>query len=194
MARRSTLRLAACAVAVLLVLAGCSEKHQASQSLPSTKTSTSASKTMPPVGPADFPVPAEARQKSSGGVLAFTRYYFDLSNYLLKSLDSAPLRDLSRGCQTCTELADGYDKAKANGLSFDGGSISVTDTGSVSLKNETAEVSLVLQQSAVTVRDSAGAVLQDQSSAAYTLGGGIALGWDGERQTWLVTRLDAKRQ
>src|SRR3954454_20253881 len=130
MARRSTLRLAACAVAVPLLLAGCSEKHQASQSLPGTKTSASASKPMAPVGPADFPVPSEARQRTPDGVIAFTKYYVELLNHQLVSLDSSPIRDLSRACQTCTELADSYDHVKALGYRYDGGAIRVVSMGS----------------------------------------------------------------
>jgi Family of unknown function (DUF6318) len=193
MARRWTVRLVACVVAAPLLVAGCSGKQQANDSLPTTKTATT-TKALPALGPADFPVPAEARKKTRAGVEASVKYYIALSNHLLSNLDSAPLRDLSQNCQSCTELADGYDTAKTQGRTFVGGELTVTGMGSVQLEDGKAEVSIVLRQDAVTVRDASGAVIEAESSGSYNLGGGVALSWDAHRSAWLVTQLDADRQ
>src|SRR4051794_22770113 len=119
MARGWTLRVLVCLVAVTAPVGGCSEKHQPRASAPTT-TKAAASPTLPPLGPPDFPVPLEARQKTESGVQAFTRYYIELTNHLLVSLESAPLRELSRNCEDCEQLASGYEDAKASGYTYEG--------------------------------------------------------------------------
>lgn len=190
--RRWWAGLVACAVAVSLLLAGCAEKHQASESLPTT-SKTATSKTLPPLGPADFPVPAEARQKSRAGVTAFARYYVDLLNHQLKTLDSAPLRDLSQNCGTCNALADTYDHAKTSGRTVEGGRITVISTGTAVVNGDQGEVSFLLNQAPVTVRDAQGSPLADQSKAGVTLGGGVRVSWSATRNSWIVTQLDANK-
>lgn len=190
--RRWSARLAACAVAVPLLLAGCSSKHEASQSLP-TASKTTAAKTLPPLGPADFPVPADARKKTPAGVIAFSNYYVQLSNHLLASFDSQPLRDLSANCQACDELANGYDRARTAGYTSEGGELTVTSTGTAVVKGDDGELSLLLRQAAVTVKDHGGSVVPGQSTGEFSLGGGMALHWDTRRSTWLVTQWTADK-
>jgi hypothetical protein len=185
-------RLVAGLAIAAAVLGGCSSKQEANDTLPSA-TETSASPTLEPLGPADFPVPDEARKRTKEGAVAFTMYYVALSNHLLTSLDSVPLRDLSRGCETCEELADGYDADKASGYTYEGGDLSVTSTGDPVFNRTNAELAIVLHQDAVTVKDSSGNVVSQKSSDEYSLSGGIGLAWDDQRSTWLVTQLDAER-
>jgi hypothetical protein len=182
--------VAGCLVAVA-ALSGCAEKHEASTTLPSA--SSTSGEELPPLGPADFPVPDEARQQTEAGVVAFSNYYFDLSNHLLASLDSEPLRSLSRSCSACDAMADSYDADKAAGYMYEGGAIRIASTGSTHIDGDAAELSFVLTQDAMTVRDSSGATVGAKSSQAYRLTGGIALAWDTNRSTWLVTQIDADR-
>ncbi|MCW2579144.1 MAG: uncharacterized protein JWR82_745, partial [Blastococcus sp.] len=56
-------------VAGALLLSGCSEKQEANDTLPSTSASPS-TEALPEVGPADFPVPDEARTKDAAGAEA----------------------------------------------------------------------------------------------------------------------------
>jgi hypothetical protein len=190
--RRWTLRLVAALAVTTALLSGCSSKQQANETLPSA-AETSSKPRLEPLGPTDFPVPDEARTKDGSGALAFSRYYVELSNHLLTTLDSGPLRGLSHDCETCNELADGYDADKAVGYSYEGGKLRITSAGSTRLNGDNAEISFVLEQDAVTVRDSSGTVVPDKSSEAYSLSGGIGLLWDDKRATWLVTQLDAER-
>ena len=189
--RRTAVAVLACA----LLLAGCAQKHEASTTLPpaSAAASSSSGAALPAVGPADFPVPAEARQRTPSGVVAFSKYYVDLSNHLLGSLDSQPLRDLSHGCQTCTELANGYDEARQAGYRAEGGELSVTSIGSAVVNGNDAEISMLIKQAAVTVRDASGARIDAQSTPAFNVGGGMTLRWDPRRQTWLVTQWAQER-
>src|SRR3954454_3779547 len=99
------------------MLGGCAAKHEASDTLPSA-SETSAPPSLEPLGPADFPMPDEARHQTEAGGLAFANYYFALSNHLLETRDSMPLRELTRDCELCDQLADTYDAAKAAGQTY----------------------------------------------------------------------------
>jgi len=90
-------------------------------------------------------------------------------------------------------MADSYDDDKAAGYVYEGGAIRVASTGSTHIDGDTAELSFVLTQDAMTVRDSSGVTVGAKSSQAYRLTGGIALAWDTNRSTWLVTQIDADR-
>ncbi len=61
------------------LLSGCSEKHEANDTLPSTSAAET-TEALPALGPADFPVPDEARTKDAAGAEAFLRYWIDLLN------------------------------------------------------------------------------------------------------------------
>src|SRR4051794_18248120 len=122
MARRWTVRLAACLVAGPLLLAGCSGKQQANDSLPTTKTAP-ATKTLAQLGPADFPVPAEARNKDAAGAEAFMRYYLELYNHTKNSLDPSPLRSLSISCQACEQLAQQIESVASHSQRYSGGQV-----------------------------------------------------------------------
>ena len=61
------------------LLSGCSEKDEANSTLPSTSAAAT-TEALPPVGPADFPVPDEARTKDAAGAEAFLYYWIDLLN------------------------------------------------------------------------------------------------------------------
>jgi hypothetical protein len=193
MARRWTVRLALCAVAVPLLLAGCSDKHQASQSLPPTKTSAPTSRGLPPVGPADFPVPSTARVKSPTGAAEFARYYIELANHLLSNLDPEPLRDLSKNCETCERLADGYDTNRRAGYHYQGGRLTVTSLGTATISGDQGEIAFLLEQEAVTVLDVNNNAVPGKTNTAYPLSGGISLTWDAAKSCWLVTKLTAER-
>ena len=60
------------------LLSGCSEKHEANDTLP-PPSAAETTEALPKLGPADFPVPDEARTKDAAGAEAFLRYFVDLS-------------------------------------------------------------------------------------------------------------------
>lgn len=192
MARGWALRGLACVAAVTVLATGCSQKQEPKAAAPST-TSAAPSPTLPPLGPADFPVPAEARQKTEAGIQAFTRYYVELTNHLLVTLDSAPLRDLSRNCEDCDALARGYDTAKASGWTYEGGQISILSMTNGPITGDAAETAFYLEQAAYTVKDRNGAPVPGKSSPSIKLSGGLALAWDASRSTWVVTTFSADR-
>src|SRR5215204_764359 len=76
---RDLRRAAAGLVVVTALVGGCSEKQEANATLPSTSAAET-TEALPEVGPADFPVPDEARTKDATGADAFARYYIELIN------------------------------------------------------------------------------------------------------------------
>ncbi|MCW2535371.1 MAG: hypothetical protein JWQ26_1070, partial [Modestobacter sp.] len=136
------MRLAQVAAGVLVgvaVLAGCSSKEPANDTLPTpSATSAEASETLPPLGPADFPMPAEAREKTPAGAEAFLRYYIDIYNRAQQQLDAGPLRDLSQNCETCNALATDIENDKLANYAYEGGAVSIDTLSTPSLKKSSA--------------------------------------------------------
>src|SRR4051794_21315586 len=79
--RRRSLRMVAGLAVATALLGGCATKHEASDTLPSASES-SASPSLAQLGPADFPVPDEARTQDAAGAEAALRYYLDLIDHL----------------------------------------------------------------------------------------------------------------
>ncbi len=191
MRRRWTLRLAACLVAGAAVLTGCSEKQEAAQTLP---TNSSAAPTeddeLPPLGPADMPMPPEARTQDAAGAEAFIRYYIELINRTSTVMDAQPLRDLSDGCRDCDRIADNVETDAAAGLHRDGGQLTVTGFGDPSVEGGSGRMAIVVDQSSLRVLDGAGLPVLGRGSEAFTgLTGGAALSWAPDRHTWIVSNL-----
>lgn len=122
--RRRSLRLVAGLAVAAALVGGCSSKHEANDTLPSA-SSTAASPTLEPLGPADFPVPDEARTQDAAGAKAALRYYLDLVTHQ-QAKDGEPLRALSRNCNLCLSLADRADKDAASGYEVEGGKATIT--------------------------------------------------------------------
>ena len=175
--------------AVGLGLTGCSDPGTPSDTLP-TAASTSAEPTLAPLGPADFPVPAEAREQTLDGVLAMNTYYFDLLNYSQTAPTGEWLRQVSDGCTICTGTANYFDSSADAGVKFSGGTFTVlASTGQLS-DEFNASSAVRVQLDAVTAEDSAGQTIEDESFGAAELSGGAAFRWDQQKSAWLITQLD----
>jgi hypothetical protein len=186
------MRLAQVAAGVLVgvaVLAGCSSKEPANDTLPTpSATSAEASETLPPLGPADFPMPAEARERTAEGVEAFTGYYIALINRLLRDLDATYLTQFSRTCSTCDRIARDASSDKASGYSYQGGILTVTSLGLATLTDEGGELAFVVEQEALEVLDASGGPVPDLSTPRLTaLPAGLSTVWDTDH--WLVSSL-----
>jgi hypothetical protein len=106
------------------LLTGCSDATEANDTLPST-SSAPTTEALPEVGPADFPVPDEARTKDAAGAEAFVRYYVDLLNRQQDMTTGEPLRELGPDCQTCLRIAQELDEAAAAQQRYEGGDLSI---------------------------------------------------------------------
>lgn len=182
---------AALAVAVA-VLSGCSEEQPANDSLPEPSTAASeTAEALPPLGPPDFPVPAEAREKTPDGALEFTRYYIGLMAHVANtSLDSAPLLELSNGCALCGGIADAFAADRAAGLSYSTLNIEFRPSGPGVITGDRAELAFVLSQNAVTVTGPDGQTRLDRvEPATGPLQSGASLVWTEDLRSWIVTSL-----
>lgn len=187
MASGSTLRLLVC-LGVSFVLAACSGAPQASTSLPST-SSAKPSSTLPPLGPPDFPVPDKARTQDAAGAKAALTYYLELSARQ-QAKSGQPLRDLSRGCELCTFLADRADQDAAAGYTIEGGQATIEEMPQPAVHEGVAEFALTISQAAVAVRDHSGNPVPDRGSGPIDrLTGAAMLTWSPISQAWIVTQL-----
>jgi hypothetical protein len=128
--RRWTLRLVAGLAAGAVVLGGCSERQEANDTLPGADAEASATEAeLPPLGPPDLPMPAEARTQDAAGAEAFVRYYIELINRTSTVMDAAPLREFSDGCVDCDRIAAATEEASALGHDYQGGEMTVLQSG-----------------------------------------------------------------
>ncbi|SFE54428.1 hypothetical protein SAMN05216574_104136 [Blastococcus tunisiensis] len=169
------------------VLTGCSEKQEASETLPSS-TAAETSEALPELGPADFPVPDEARTKDAEGAEAFLRYWIDLLNRQQAIPDGQPLRDLSTSdCYECLRIAKAFDDASASGWRYEGGELSLNDLAEPQVNGNEASLVFGARVEALTVRDSSGApVPGGTGEIAPNAGSGVTLVWSERRQHWSV--------
>lgn len=192
MSRRWTLRLTACVVGASAVLAGCSEKQEAQQSLPSTSSAApSTTEALPPLGPAAFPVPPEARAKTADGAVEFVRYYVTLTKYLADhGLDPEPLLTLSQDCRSCSNIAASLTEDREANYTYLQYDFEFDEYGPALIEGDTAQMGFTYIQGPVSVVDQAGAVVEDRSSATREkLESGAILLWRSDQQTWVLTAL-----
>jgi hypothetical protein len=167
------------------LLSGCSQKVEANDTLPSTST-TPTTASLPPVGPADFPVPDEARTKDAAGAEAFLRYFIDLINRQRAIPAGQPLRDLGPQCQECLRIARVFDDAATAGRHFEGGKLTLNSLAAPLLDGDGALISFGAGQEALSLADQTGAVLESLP-ADSTLGSGITLTWSQTDNAWLAS-------
>ena len=188
MARGWSLRLVAGLAAGAVVLSGCSQRQEAADTLPEADAPSSRPG-LPPHGPPDLPMPAEARTQDAAGAEAFVRYYIDLINRTSTVMDAAPLREFSDGCLDCDRVASSTEKAATAGQDYEGGEITVIEVGEPFMQETTAEMTLKISQAKFIVLDSNGAAVDGGSEPYLQVPGGAALSWSSSRQSWMMTDL-----
>lgn len=191
MTRRWSVRLLACLGVGAVVLTGCSEKQEASDSLPSSSSAAPSDDELPPLGPEDMPMPDEARTQDAAGAEAFVRYYVMLPKFLAESAsDPQPLLDLSQGCLTCIRVVDSLREDLNAGYTYKQYNFTYTETGPALIQDDTAEVGFIYSQGPIVVVDANGQEVADRTTGPTgDLQSGAAVQWDEGRQTWLVTTL-----
>ncbi|HEY4625409.1 MAG TPA: DUF6318 family protein [Blastococcus sp.] len=171
-----------------VLLSGCSKKQEANDTLPSPSAAETTPE-LPPLGPDDMPMPAEARTQDAAGAEAFVRYYIALINRTSTIMDAKPLRDLSDGCADCNRIADATEQAEAAGRDYVGGQMTILQVGRPLVRGDKAELALRVDQAEFVVLDPSGRPTEGGSEAFSNVAGGATLRWDGTRQTWLVAGL-----
>ena len=178
------------AVATILLgttlLTGCAEKQEARDTLP-TASAAPTTETLAELGPADFPVPDEARTKDAAGAEAFLRYWIDLLNRQQAVPAGEPLRDLTVECRECLRIAKAFDEAAAADYRYEGGQLSLNDVTEPRLSDDEASIAFGTRVEALTIRDAAGAPVPDGvGDLDPNAGSGITLVWSEDVQSWLV--------
>jgi hypothetical protein len=193
-AGRSLIPLVVLAAAAAATLTGCgAEGRQASTDLP-PMASSSAEPTLEltPLGPADLPMPEEARIQDPAGAEAFLRYYLEVYNHAQRTLDSTHLRDLSRGCATCERIASDMDSDAKAGYAYEGGEVSIQEVSTPFLRTpQKAEIAFAVTQAALTVTSDGTPVDGLSFPETSSTTDGAILTWDDERSTWLLAQWDA---
>jgi hypothetical protein len=171
------------------LLTGCAgEPHEApSESLPSSSSPAPTTEALPVVGPADFPVPPEARTKDAAGAEAFLRYWIDLINRQQAIPAGQPLRDLGPECQECLRIAQVFDEAAAEGHRYEGGVVSIKDVPAPIMGDGTARFSFSVSAEAERLVDATGAEVAPPLTAEPLLFCGMDVTWSAPRQAWVVT-------
>ncbi len=192
MTRRWTLHLAACLVAGVAVLTGCSEKQEAVQTLPSSSSAAPTVAELPPLGPADLPMPAEARTQDAAGAEAFVRYYFSLLNRSLADMDTAYLRQFAgEGCDVCERISSETESDAAQGYTYQGGELVIVDDVFVRMTGDKeAQSGFVANQAPMTILGPDAAPLPGlQFDGEESLSSGTVSTWDPSIDSWILTEL-----
>jgi hypothetical protein len=185
--RHWSVRASAIALLVMTaVLGGCTERHEASTTLP-TSSAAETTESLPTVGPADFPVPDEARTKDAAGAEAFLRYWIALMNRQQAVPAGQPLRDLGPECGECRRIAQNFDKAAAQGHRYVGGEIKIERLLKPAQTSGALVLSFIARREPVSIVDGNEAVLEERPDAATGLSSGIGLDWSNDTKSWTVT-------
>lgn len=190
--RRLLARVIPCGLVVLaLLLAGCTDDRvRPSDTLPPTSSPAPTTEDLP--GPDGYPLPPEAQEYTAEGATAFVSYFFDVVNASRASLDSTPIRELSRDCDGCNLIADGFDADLAARYRRAGGELSIaalSDPPLLERRNgvDIANFSVGVTQQARETLDVSGQVVMQFPE--LLLRGGITIAWIPADSEWLVTSL-----
>ena len=167
------------------LLSGCSEKVEANDTLPSTSAAET-TEALPPVGPADFPVPDQARTKDAAGARAFLDYWVALLNRQQAIPAGQPIRDLGPDCLECLRIAQNYDEAAVAGNKYVGGELSVHGLATPLVEDEQAVLSFAVRREPASLVNGDGTVLEARTDAAPDLSSGITLVWSTADKSWSV--------
>jgi Family of unknown function (DUF6318) len=172
-------------VVATVLLGGCSEKQEANDTLPTTSAAET-TETLPEVGPADFPVPDEARTQDAAGAKAFAYYWVDLLNQQREVPEGQPLRDLGPECEECLRIAQNYDEAAAAGHRYEGGTVTITSMADPIQRDGNTHVNFIARADAVRLVNSAGEEVTPGPAGADLPSSGVGLAWSDDLECWLV--------
>ncbi|KQS68783.1 DUF6318 family protein [Modestobacter sp. Leaf380] len=178
------------AVVGAVLVSGCTAETPANDTLPTASEGAESSAELEPLGPADLPMPVEARERTPAGAEAFVEYYVALINASQVSLQSDFIRQLSAECTTCRRLADGVDYFSAQGFRYDGGAITINALSLPTAILDTMDFSVDLSQAQVRVLDGTGAEVPAYTAAESRYGSsGGQLTWASALDSWTVSDL-----
>jgi len=182
-------RVAAAVVVGVAMLAGCSGGEKANETLPSTSsTPVETTESLPPLGPPDLPMPADAREQTPAGAEAFIRYYMAIYTAAQADLDATYLAQFSQECSFCNALIKRLTDNAASGNTYDGGAVTLTATSLAPSEHDRMEGAFTIDQAALTIRDPVGTVVSAEPQATYDCG--VVLTWSSADTSWVLFQWD----
>ena len=185
-------RATAAAAVGVAVLAGCSDSGTANETLPPvTSSAAPTTEALKPLGPAELPMPAEARHQTEAGAQAFVRYYMQLYSAAQATMNAQYLAQFSQDCATCSRIIDEIEADASAGYSYRGGDIAVDYLDTSVPTESTIEAVLSIRQAPLTVLDSGGTPIPELTFQERTSSGsGALLGWDKTTSSWVMNQWD----
>lgn len=184
-------RVAAAVAVGVAVLAGCSDGETANETLPSTSsTPTETTASLPPLGPPDLPMPAEAREQTPAGAEAFLRYYMAVYTMAQATMNSGYMDEFSQGCDLCDALTTNIRNDAASGYTYEGGNATVKNASFGEVEQGKIESSFSMDQAALVVNGPDGATLPDLSAPSATLDCGAIFNWSQKDTSWIFAQWD----
>jgi hypothetical protein len=182
------------AAAATAALTGCgAEDRQASTELPPMASSSAESTPeLPPLGPADLPMPEEARQRTPEGARAFMTYYLEVYNHALSTLDATHLIEMSANCRTCQSLAEQVKGVASDGFAYKGGAVRIDAMSAPVVKGDEAQLAFSLLQEDLSIVSNGAPAEGRTYPERRSPSSGAILRWDSDRGTWLMTQLDVQ--
>ncbi|MDP9461134.1 MAG: DUF6318 family protein [Actinomycetota bacterium] len=175
------------------LLSGCSQRQEASTTLPSASAApTTSAEALPPLGPPNLPMPTEARAKTPEGAEAFLRYYMEVYNHAQRTVDPTYMRQLSSGCELCTALADTLQSDAAAGYAYEGGEVRLDHVSRPFLRDDQqAEIAFAVTQDTLTVTKDGDPVEGLTYGGTSSKSDGAILRWNSAQTTWSMAQWDA---
>ncbi|MGY5882464.1 DUF6318 family protein [Modestobacter lacusdianchii] len=173
----------------MALLASCSNGETANETLPPASSSAESSESLAPLGPADFPMPIEAREKTQAGAIAASQYFIQLTVRAYQQGDTEPVRALSRDCEYCEFLIEAVNEDQAAGNQIRGGDVSFADPGQAHLTGETAETAFTVEQTSLSVIGPDKELIASRTQPSFTAFTALAATWSPDLQAWLINQV-----
>ncbi len=109
----------------------------------------------PSAKPTPPPLPPAAREQTEAGAEAFVRYYNDIENYVQRTNDVAPAKELfdPKDCPGCQAIVYRHENQAKRGIQLQGGNYQLNSVKAVKLPNGTYVVQVSLDRDAVSEYD-----------------------------------------
>lgn len=179
---------AASAVAVLLVVGGCSRDEGATPE-PSRSTAPAAETPTPTPTPTEVALPeqpAAMAEPTTDGAIAAATYVLDLYTYAYASGDAGPWDEITLdSCAFCQGVVESVDNMVAAGHSSSGGPFTVQKSQAVEISEDRwFSVDMEALQAPSRAVDRAGSLVSAHAGGLYSVV--FALSWD---QGWRVDEM-----
>ncbi|SDQ46483.1 DUF6318 family protein [Quadrisphaera sp. DSM 44207] len=149
-----------------------------------TPTETATATVVPPV------MPPEARERTTAGAEAFTRFYFDAVNHGFRTGDTSLMEAHSmEECTSCSSTRDYIREPVDRGGTWEGTALVIREMAVAPLEEAGAIVDVYLEQPAGVVHDADGSITEEPAQPPWVAS--VYLRWrEGEWATYGLVNAD----